>query len=129
MRTTAKHDIRLRRAYAAPAESDGRRVLVDGVWPRGVSRDELRLDEWMKEVAPSAALRRWFGHDPAKWETFKDRYFRELDQRSEAVERLLAKCRAGTVTLVFGAKETLTTTPSRSRSTSSGASGDRENQR
>jgi uncharacterized protein YeaO (DUF488 family) len=106
MRTTPKHDIRLRRAYAAPAKSDGRRVLVDRVWPRGVTRDELRLDDWLKEAAPSSELRKWFDHDPAKWETFKARYFRELDQRSEAIERLLAKCRAGTVTLVFGAKET-----------------------
>ena len=91
MPSKAKHDIRLRRAYEAPVKSDGRRVLVDRVWPRGVSRDELTLDEWMRELAPSAALRKWFGHDPAKWDVFKERYFRELDGQSEAIGRLLAK--------------------------------------
>ena len=98
--------IRLKRAYDPPAKADGRRVLVDRVWPRGVSKDRLRLDAWLKEAAPSPALRKWFDHDPAKWNAFKDRYFRELDQRPEAVERLLAICRDGTVTLVFGAKNT-----------------------
>ena len=97
--------VRLKRAYDAPAKSDGRRVLVDRLWPRGVSKDELRLDDWLKEVAPSAGLRKWFGHDPAKWGAFKNRYFRELDEQSEAVERLLARGRERTVTLVFGAKD------------------------
>jgi len=95
----------LKRAYDAPAKSDGCRVLVDRLWPRGISKDELRLDGWLKEVAPSARLRKWFGHDPAKWGAFKDRYFRELDKHSEAVEHLLAKGREGIVTLVFGAKD------------------------
>jgi uncharacterized protein YeaO (DUF488 family) len=98
--------IRLKRAYDPPAKADGRRVLVDRVWPRGVSKDRLRLDAWLKEAAPSPSLRKWFDHDPAKWNAFKDRYFRELDQRPEAVERLLAICGDGTVTLVFGAKDT-----------------------
>jgi uncharacterized protein YeaO (DUF488 family) len=99
--------VKLKRAYDAPAKSDGRRVLVDRLWPRGVSKDELRLDDWLKDVAPSAGLRKWFEHDPAKWRAFKDRYFRELDEHSKAVERLLAGRRAGTVTLVFGAKDVL----------------------
>ncbi|MCI0429674.1 MAG: DUF488 family protein [Rhodospirillales bacterium] len=94
-----------KRAYDVPAKSDGRRVLVDRVWSRGVSKDELRLDDWLKDVAPSTRLRTWFGHDPAKWDAFKDRYFRELDKRPEAVERLVARSREGTVTLVFGAKD------------------------
>jgi uncharacterized protein YeaO (DUF488 family) len=98
--------IRLRRAYDAPSRSDGYRVLVDRVWPRGVSRAELRLDDWLKEVAPSTELRKWFDHDPARWTAFKDRYFLELDQQPEVLERLQAKCREGTVTLVFGAKDT-----------------------
>ena len=68
-------------------------------------REHLQLDDWLREAAPSAALRRWFDHDPAKWEAFKDRYFRELDQRTSAVHVILAKLRAGTVTLVFGAKD------------------------
>jgi uncharacterized protein YeaO (DUF488 family) len=99
-------NIRLRRAYDPPSESDGYRVLVDRVWPRGVARDALRLDDWLKEVAPSTELRKWFGHDPDKWPAFKDRYFLELDQRSEVIERLLVKCRGGALTLVFGAKDT-----------------------
>ena len=102
-----KLEIETKRAYDAPAGSDGRRVLVDRVWPRGVTKGELRLDDWVKELAPSSELRKWFGHDPAKWRGFKDRYFKELDERPEELERLLAKCREGTVTLVFGARDTV----------------------
>jgi uncharacterized protein YeaO (DUF488 family) len=105
MARSTRPQVRLKRAYDAAAKSDGGRVLVDRLWPRGVSKDELRLDDWLKEVAPSTGLRKWFGHDPAKWGAFKARYFRELDEQSEAVERLLARGRAGTVTLVFGAKD------------------------
>jgi uncharacterized protein YeaO (DUF488 family) len=97
--------VKLKRVYDAPAKSDGCRVLVDRLWPRGVAKDDLQPDVWLKDVAPSAGLRRWFGHDPAKWDAFKRRYFRELDEQSEAVERLLAKGREGTVTLIFGAKD------------------------
>ena len=99
--------VKLKRAYEAPTRSDGRRVLVDRLWPRGVSKDRLRLDDWLKDVAPSAALRDWFGHEPSKWDEFKDRYFRELDQRPATVERLLGEHRAETVTLVFGARDTV----------------------
>jgi uncharacterized protein YeaO (DUF488 family) len=99
--------LKLKRAYQAPAKADGRRILVDRVWPRGVSREQLRLDDWIKEVAPSTGLRKWFAHDPAKWGAFQERYFRELDERPEAVERLLAGAREGTMTLVFGARDTL----------------------
>ena len=95
----------LKRAYDPPAKADGRRVLVDRIWPRGVTKDQLRLDSWLKELAPSTKLRKWFDHDPAKWKAFSDLYFRELDERPEALEQLLAKCREGTVTLVFGAKD------------------------
>jgi len=98
--------ITIKRAYDAPADSDGSRVLVDRIWPRGVSRDALRLDDWAKGVAPSTELRKWFDHDPAKWAAFKDRYFRELDEQPRAVGALLAKARAGSLTLVFGAKNT-----------------------
>lgn len=96
--------IMLKRAYDPPAKVDGRRVLVDRVWPRGMTKNELQLDDWLKEVAPSTDLRKWFDHDPAKWNVFSDRYFRELDERPEALEPLITKCREGTVTLVFGAK-------------------------
>ncbi|MGE5297235.1 MAG: DUF488 domain-containing protein [Solirubrobacterales bacterium] len=97
--------IRIKRAYDAPARNDGFRVLVDRMWPRGITKDKLKLDEWGKEIAPSASLRKWFGHDPAKWETFRDRYSRELDSRSEDVARLRQKAKEGDLTLVFGARD------------------------
>ncbi len=103
---TSPPSIRLKRAYDPPARADGRRVLVDRVWPRGLTKERLRLDTWLKEVAPSAKLRQWFDHDPAKWDEFTARYFRELDGRPEVVAHLRAICREGTVTLVFGARET-----------------------
>lgn len=98
--------IRLKRAYDAPAEDDGCRVLVDRLWPRGVSKEAAALDRWLKEVAPSAELRRWFGHDPEKWDAFRHRYRKELDDHDEAIAFLRKKSRAGTLTLVYGAKDT-----------------------
>jgi uncharacterized protein YeaO (DUF488 family) len=98
--------INLKRAYEPPAKSDGRRILVDRVWPRGLSKDALRLHDWMKVLAPSTQLRKWFGHDPERWEAFKERYHRELDKNSQAVDDLMGECRKGRVTLVFGAKDT-----------------------
>ena len=96
-------EIRLRRAYDAPEASDGYRVLVDRIWPRGCSKDELRIDAWHKDLAPSTVLRRWFGHDPARWEEFRARYLGEL--RAAELGDLPERCRAGAVTLVFGAKD------------------------
>lgn len=104
--TTDKLRIEIKRAYDTPAWSDGSRILVDRIWPRDMSKEELRLDDWVKEVAPSTQLRKWFGHDPSKWNVFKDRYFRELEERPGVVKALLAGERAGTLTLVFGAKDT-----------------------
>ena len=104
--TNDKLRIKVKRAYDAPSKSDGHRTLVDRIWPRGVSRDELRLDDWVKEIAPSTELRKWFDHDPEKCSAFKDRYFRELDEKPGLIEALLANVRAGTLTLVFGAKDT-----------------------
>jgi uncharacterized protein YeaO (DUF488 family) len=98
--------IELKRAYDRAAETDGCRVLVDRIWPRGVAKNELRIDLWLKDLAPSTALRKWFGHDPTKWVEFKRRYARELEQRSDALEQLVEKARTGRVTLVFGAKDT-----------------------
>jgi len=94
-----------RRAYEPPGSADGRRVLVDALWPRGVSRETLRIDEWRREVAPSAGLRKWFGHDPDKWEGFCERYFAELDEKPGAWRPMLAAARAGRVTFVFGARD------------------------
>ena len=97
--------IDLKRAYDAPAEADGLRVLVDRVWPRGVSKEKANLDDWVREVAPSSELRKWFGHDPEKWPEFRKRYFRELDEKKELIDSLLQKIREGRVTLVFGARD------------------------
>ncbi len=98
--------IDLKRAYDPAAESDGWRVLVDRVWPRGIARGALQIDAWLKDLAPSTELRRWFGHDPKKWDEFRTRYARELEQRGDALDELLAKARAGRITLVFGARHT-----------------------
>ena len=97
--------IRLRRVYDEPRPSDGFRVLVDRVWPRGLKKEQAAIDHWLKEVAPSAELRRWFSHEPAKWHGFRERYAKELDERPEAVRFLVEKGREGTVTLLFGAKD------------------------
>jgi uncharacterized protein YeaO (DUF488 family) len=98
-------DIQLRRAYDPPGRRDGYRVLVDRVWPRGVSKDELQLDEWRKEIAPSDRLRKWFGHDPARWGEFQERYFTELAEKQDAVRDLVKRARRGRVTLVYGARD------------------------
>lgn len=99
-------DVRIRRAYEGPRRGDGFRVLVDRLWPRGVRRDDLALDAWWKELAPSDALRRWFRHDPSRWEEFKTRYFAELDEAAHAVAPLLERAREGRVTLLYGARDT-----------------------
>jgi uncharacterized protein YeaO (DUF488 family) len=98
--------IELKRAYDPPAPGDGRRVLVDRIWPRGIARDDLRIDAWLKELAPSAGLRKWFRHDPKKWEQFKARYARELDERPDALAQLVEMAKTGRLTLVFGARDT-----------------------
>lgn len=98
-------DIRCKRAYEDPRESDGTRVLVDRVWPRGVSKGDLEIDRWMKGVAPSTELRKWFGHDPDRWKAFRERYFAELDERPDAVAELRDLADDGRVTLVYGAKD------------------------
>ncbi len=96
---------KLKRAYEVPESGDGFRVLVDRLWPRGVSKDSARIDLWLKEIAPSAVLRKWFGHDPLKWTEFRKRYFRELDNNPGAVDQLRDHARRGLVTLVYGAKD------------------------
>lgn len=98
--------IRVKRVYDPPDPDDGQRFLVERLWPRGVKKEALALDGWLREVAPSDGLRRWFGHDPAKWEEFRRRYFQELDARPEAVRPLLEAARRGNVTLLFSARDT-----------------------
>ena len=99
--------IRLKRVYQAPSTRDGFRVLVDRVWPRGVSKEGARIEAWYKELAPSTALRKWFGHDPAKWETFRRRYRAELkaSAHAEVLSQLARRARRRTVTLVYGAAD------------------------
>jgi uncharacterized protein YeaO (DUF488 family) len=97
--------IRLKRVYDPPAKDDGFRVLVDRVWPRGISRQQLQVEDWPKDVAPSTELRRWFGHDPRRWDEFRKRYGEELAGQGEALERLVARARQGRLTLVFAAKD------------------------
>lgn len=97
--------IDLKRAYDPPARSDGCRILVDRVWPRGIAKHDLQLDAWLKDLAPSTGLRKWFGHDATKWDEFRKRYARELEQRSAALEELVEKAQSGQVTLVFSAKD------------------------
>ena len=97
--------IGLKRAYDLPAGSDGSRLLVDRLWPRGVSKQRLRLDGWLRGLAPSDELRRWFGHDPLKWEEFKRRYFRELEACPEEVAALRSRLEQGRVTLVYAASD------------------------
>jgi uncharacterized protein YeaO (DUF488 family) len=96
----------VRRAYEAPTRNDGYRILVDRVWPRGVSREDLELDEWDRDLAPSTKLRKWFDHDPARWEEFQRRYFDELRRKKDPIRRILDRIRRGRVTLVFGARDT-----------------------
>ena len=97
--------IKLKRVYEQAEPDDGARYLVDGLWPRGVAKDALQLTAWLREVAPSAELRTWFGHDPARWDEFRRRYWAELDARPQAWEPLLRAARSGTITLVFAARD------------------------
>ena len=98
-------DIRLKRAYERPATNDGMRVLVDRIWPRGVSKEDARVDMWLKQIAPSRQLRKWFGHDPEKWSEFRKKYFEELQQKDDELSPLREKLKNGRVTLVYGSKE------------------------
>src|SRR5690554_3558176 len=95
----------IKRVYAVPDESDGKRILVDRLWPRGLTKDKAKIDLWLKDIAPSTALRKWYGHDPEKWEEFKRRYFDELKDNKEQVSLLKNEMKNGTVTLIYGAKD------------------------
>ena len=96
---------KLKRAYEPASKDDGFRVLVERLWPRGVTKSKARLDLWLKDVAPSRELRKWFGHDPAKWAEFQKRYRAELRQHRDAIRFLRDKAATGTVTLVYGSKD------------------------
>lgn len=96
--------IKVKRVYDPPDSSDGARFLVDRLWPRGLKRDALQLTDWLKEVAPDNDLRRWYNHDPAKWEEFQRRYFADLDKKPDALQPLLNAARRGNVTLLFSTR-------------------------
>jgi uncharacterized protein YeaO (DUF488 family) len=97
--------IHLKRVYEEPSQKDGMRVLVERLWPRGLTKERAAVDLWLKDVAPSPELRRWFGHDPARWEQFQDRYRQELRKQKDAVQLLKQKGKEGTVTLVYAARD------------------------
>lgn len=97
--------VRVKRIYDPSASDDGFRVLIDRIWPRGIRKADAALDLWLKDVAPSTDLRRWFGHDPAKWASFRERYYAELDQKPDAMALLRDKARQGTVTLLYAARD------------------------
>jgi len=97
--------IKTRRAYDPPRKEDGLRILVDRLWPRGVKKEEARIDEWLKELAPSDELRRWFSHDPEKWLEFRKRYFKELKDQERLIKTILEKVKDQSVVLVYAAEK------------------------
>ena len=97
--------VAVKRVYEDADAADGRRVLVDRLWPRGVSKEKARIEQWLKEIGPSDELRRWFGHDPARWNEFRRRYFAELEANAEPVRELQELARKGAVTLLYAAKD------------------------
>ena len=100
--------VKIKRAYESPAVSDGKRVLVDRLWPRGISKEKASIDEWVKELAPSDELRKWFAHKPERWDEFRRRYRDELQssEKQALLKKLNAETRERTLTLVYGAKDT-----------------------
>ena len=99
-------DVRIKRAYEPAVRTDGHRVLIDRLWPRGVSREQAKLDGWEKELSPSAELRQWFGHEPERFQEFRRRYIEELRSKGPQLTALRRRAREGTVTLVYSAQDT-----------------------
>jgi len=100
-----KTKIRIRRVYDAPGPEDGKRILVDRLWPRGLTKEKAKIDFWAKDIAPSNELRKWYGHDPAKWDEFQKRHFAELDRNKTGVEALIEAMDKGPVSFVYGSTE------------------------
>jgi len=98
-------NVQTKRVYEPAERGDGVRILIDRLWPRGLRKQDAKISLWLKQIAPSAELRRWFDHRPERWETFQRRYIAELDDRSEAVEAVAAAARGGKVTLLYGARD------------------------
>lgn len=97
--------VKLKRAYEKPDKADGTRILVDRLWPRGLTKVKANVDIWLKEIAPSTELRKWFGHDPTKWRSFRGRYQSELKRHRDQLQLIKDKAKAGTVTLLYGARD------------------------
>ncbi len=95
----------LKRAYEDPADSDGKRILVERLWPRGIKKEKAKFDEWLKDIAPSPELRKWYSHDASKWTEFKKRYWKELDNKKELISKLTKEAKQDKITFVFGSKE------------------------
>ena len=104
-KSIAAANVRLKRAYEPPARGDGTRILIDRLWPRGMTKEKAAIDDWFKDIAPSTALRQWFGHDPARWPEFRRRYAGEVRQNLESFDKLRARARRGPITLVFSAHD------------------------
>ncbi|MEE9238471.1 MAG: DUF488 family protein [Thermodesulfobacteriota bacterium] len=98
-------NLKIKRVYEQPSEQDGQRILVDRLWPRGISKEKAKIDIWLKEISPSDCLRKWFDHKPAKWEEFKEKYFEELKLNSEVVNLLLININKTIVTILYSSKE------------------------
>jgi len=98
-------NVQIKRAYERPARGDGTRILIDRLWPRGLTKEAAAIDEWFKDISPSTGLREWFGHDPARWKEFRHRYAGEVRQNSKQLGRLRALARQGPVTLVYSARD------------------------
>ena len=98
-------NVKIKRVYETPSKTDGERILVDRLWPRGLTKEKADIDIWLKDIAPSTALRKWFGHDPKKWTEFRKKYLRELKDNEEQVSILKELLKKGAVTLVYGAKD------------------------
>jgi uncharacterized protein YeaO (DUF488 family) len=100
-----QNQLHIKRVYAEPSQDDGKRILVDRLWPRGLTKEKAKVDLWLKEVAPSNDLRKWFSHDPKKWPEFKRRYAEELKTQTEPLAQLRQEASHGTVTLLYGARD------------------------
>jgi uncharacterized protein YeaO (DUF488 family) len=100
-----RHKVAIKRVYEEPSESDGKRILVDRLWPRGLTKEKAKVDVWLKDIAPSNELRKWFGHDPEKWAEFHSRYAKELKSSGELLALLRQEAAHGPVTLLYGARD------------------------
>jgi len=98
-------NIKIKRAYEQPQKEDGLRILVDRLWPRGLTKEKASVDLWLKEIAPSTELRKWFAHDPGKWKSFRGRYQTEISHNHDLIKVLKEKAREGTITLIYGARD------------------------